>query len=78
MPARRNLSSVLAAPLVALGLASAPTPASAEGLHGSRPTQPIAVPEFQATNSDGQPRTRQDLLGHPTVLWFFPMAGTPG
>ncbi|MFK7930694.1 MAG: hypothetical protein AB8H79_21090 [Myxococcota bacterium] len=29
-------------------------------------------------NLDGTPRSRDDLMGHPTVVWFFPFAGTPG
>ncbi len=53
------------------------TPPPAEELHGSAPSQPLAVPSFEATNSDGSPRGTPDLLGHPTVLWFFPYAGTP-
>lgn len=36
------------------------------------------VPEFAAVNHLGEPRSRADLVGHPTVLWFFPAAGTPG
>ncbi len=53
------------------------TPPPAEELHGSAPSQPLAVPSFEATNSDGSARGTPDLLGHPTVLWFFPYAGTP-
>jgi hypothetical protein len=60
------------APAVAVDEAS-PTP-----LHGARPSAPVAVPDFRALNSDGAPRDRTALLGHPTVLWFYPMAGTPG
>ena len=26
----------------------------------------------------GETRSLEDLKGHPTVVWFFPMAGTPG
>jgi hypothetical protein len=53
------------------------TPPPAEELHGSAPSQALAVPSFDATNSDGSARGTPDLLGHPTVLWFFPYAGTP-
>ena len=38
----------------------------------------MAVPDFTVVNHDGTPRSRDDLLWHPTVLWFFPAAGTPG
>lgn len=47
-------------------------------LYGSYPADPKPAPEFEATNRDGSPRGRADLLGHPTVLWFFPAAGTYG
>ncbi|MFT7521623.1 MAG: cytochrome oxidase Cu insertion factor (SCO1/SenC/PrrC family) [Kiritimatiellia bacterium] len=41
-------------------------------------TDSEVVPVFSAVNSDGQARDRDHLLGHPTVVWFFPVAGTPG
>jgi len=47
-------------------------------LHGARPTSAMSVPTFMALNSDGAARTQADLIGQPTVLWFFPFAGTPG
>ena len=47
-------------------------------LNGSRPSQALPPPEFVALNSDGEMRTPADLLGQPTVMWFFPFAGTPG
>ena len=47
-------------------------------LHGTEPSSSIPVPEFTATNHDGTSRTSADLLGHPTVMWFFPAATTPG
>jgi len=70
--ARRTLLTGL---LAALG---ATAPAAAGGLHGARPPAPLAAPAFAATNQAGQPRGPADLLGRPTVLWFYPMAGTPG
>ena len=48
------------------------------GLYGTFPDAPLSLPEFTATNSDGAARTREDVLGHPTVMWFFPAAGTYG
>ncbi|MBN1335034.1 MAG: redoxin domain-containing protein [Deltaproteobacteria bacterium] len=62
-------------------LAPGATPAETpEGiaLHGTRPAAPLQAPEFQVQAQSGEPRTRADLLGRPTVLWFYPMAGTPG
>ncbi len=47
-------------------------------LVGTPPASPVAAPEFQATNSEGSSRSREDLLGRPHVLWFFPSAGTFG
>ena len=47
-------------------------------LFGERPSSPLSVPTFMAQNSDGASRSQPDLLGQPTVLWFFPFAGTPG
>jgi peroxiredoxin len=47
-------------------------------LHGERPSAPVPAPEFQAVAHTGAARTRTDLMGHPTVLWFFPIVGTPG
>lgn len=47
-------------------------------LNGSVPDSPLAAPEFVATNRDGAGRAREDLLGHPTVMWFYPAAATAG
>ena len=47
-------------------------------LHGQRPTSALSVPAFMALNSDGSARSEVDLIGRPTVLWFFPFAGTSG
>lgn len=47
-------------------------------LNGSPPDEPLAAPEFVATNRDGTGRSREDLLGHPTVMWFYPAASTAG
>ena len=46
--------------------------------NGCFPDASIPVPEFRAINRDGAARDREELLGHPSVMWFFPAAGTPG
>jgi len=51
---------------------------STGALHGSAPEVAVSAPEFSATNMDGSGRDRSDLLGGPSVLWFYPWAGTPG
>lgn len=38
----------------------------------------LGPPEFSARSHDGTDRGQKDLIGHPTVMWFFPFAGTPG
>lgn len=60
-------------------LACGPKTAAAEGpYHGSVPAEALAAPDFQVLNHRGESRTKADLLGHTTVMWFYPMAGTPG
>jgi hypothetical protein len=46
--------------------------------NGTPPKQPIAAPVFSATNRDGGARDRSALIGQPTVMWFYPAAGTFG
>lgn len=46
--------------------------------HGTVPSDPTAAPTFSVLNQDEQVRTRDDLLGHPTVMWFYPAAATSG
>ena len=48
------------------------------GLNGAAPSGDTSLPTFTAQNMDGSPRTRDDLLGHPTVMWFYPLANTGG
>ena len=48
------------------------------GTNGSIPDVALEAPEFSATNRDGGARDREDLLGHPTIMWFYPAAGTYG
>ncbi len=47
-------------------------------IHGNWATDRIPAPEFTATNRDESARSRPDLLGHPTAIWFYPAAGTSG
>ncbi len=67
-------------PIVAMSLlagcgAHAPLPT---GLYGHAPSAPLAAPAFAATNRDGATRDRDAVLGHPSVIWFYPAADTPG
>lgn len=47
-------------------------------LNGDVPDAPVAAPEFTAANRDGSSRSREDLLGQPTVMWFYPLAASAG
>ena len=47
-------------------------------LYGTLPAKAIPAPKFTAYSHEDEMRTREDLIGHPTVLWFFPFADTPG
>jgi hypothetical protein len=47
-----------------------------ESLYGEVPDEAVPLPEFAALNRDGGARSREDLLGHPTVMWFYPAAFT--
>lgn len=59
--------------LLALACANPPEPAEPTAA-----TAPLPLPAFAVTNHLGEPRGPEHLQGHPTVLWFYPMAGTPG
>lgn len=37
-----------------------------------------AAPDFEATDQNGNTVTRAQLEGRRFVLWFYPMADTPG
>lgn len=52
--------------------------ATAAELVGTIPDVALPVADFAATNSDGQARTSINLTGQPTVIWFYPAAGTYG
>lgn len=47
-------------------------------LNGTYVEEGTEAPEFDATNRDDTPRDRDNLLGHPTVIWFYPAAATGG
>jgi peroxiredoxin Q/BCP len=49
-----------------------------DGLHGTPPKAAVPAPYFEAANYDGSLRDHDDLVGHPTVLWFYPAATTGG
>jgi hypothetical protein len=46
--------------------------------NGTIPSVALDAPEFLATNYDDTDRTQDDLMGQPTVMWFFPFSGTAG
>ena len=52
--------------------------ATAEELIGTLPSEVLPPPSFFATNYDGQARNQSHLIGQPTVIWFYPAAGTYG
>ncbi|MFT5681135.1 MAG: hypothetical protein ACI8RZ_002041 [Myxococcota bacterium] len=49
-----------------------------DGTYGQAPSESLSAPEFAATNYDGGARGITDLTDGPTVMWFFPAAGTYG
>ncbi|MEE2828894.1 MAG: hypothetical protein VX498_06885 [Myxococcota bacterium] len=55
----------------------AKAPAAEPDLHGTVPAAALELPDFAAVNYDGSKRGPEALKGQPTVLWFFPFAGTP-
>jgi cytochrome oxidase Cu insertion factor (SCO1/SenC/PrrC family) len=75
----RTLYLIALALLVGCSAAAEPsdTPTDA-ALHGTSPEQPLGLPDFAVADQLGQPRGPADLKGRPHVLWFYPMAGTPG
>lgn len=49
------------------------------GLHGTPPAVAKGPPTFShVVSRTGNPVAPGDLLGHPTVLWFYPAAATGG
>lgn len=55
-----------------------PVDTSGLELHGTAPEEELPLPDFTATNMDGSSRTGVDLVGHPTIVWFYPAAATGG
>lgn len=55
-----------------------PVDTSGLELHGTTPEEALPLPDFTATNMDGSSRTGVDLVGHPTIVWFYPAAATGG
>ena len=49
-----------------------------DGLNGTAPRAAISLPTFVARNQYGEDRSEADVLGRPTVMWFYPAAGTYG
>ena len=49
-----------------------------DGLNGMEPSENLPVPTFSALSHLGEARSQADLVGQPTVMWFFPLAGTYG
>ena len=47
-------------------------------LTGTIPSETLEAPTFTATNYDESKRTAADLRGKATVMWFYPIATTPG
>ena len=47
-------------------------------LNGTFPAEELVLLDFSAENSDGTSRGKENLIGHPTVIWFFPYAQTTG
>lgn len=54
-------------------------PFDTTGLNGEEVDPRLDAPVFdQVLANDGSARTQADLIGHPTVIWFYPAAGTYG
>ena len=47
-------------------------------LNGEVPDVATALPTFSATNQDDEARGPSDVIGHPTVFWFYIAAATSG
>ena len=43
-------------------------------LSGTEPAENLEAPEFEVMAADNTARTQDNLLGQPTVMWFFPAA----
>jgi len=47
-------------------------------VNGTAPILTLDLPDFSVVNSDGSSRKKENLQGSPSVIWFYPVAGTPG
>ncbi len=47
-------------------------------LNGAVPDELLGLPTFEAVAQNGELRSQEHLLGHPSVIWFYPMANTSG
>lgn len=52
--------------------------ADGDELNGDTPDSDVPAPTFTAANRDGSARSREDLLGQPSVMWFYPLAASAG
>ena len=48
------------------------------GLNGTVIEPPLPPTSVSALNLDGTRRDMDDLVDGPTVMWFYPLAGSPG
>jgi hypothetical protein len=65
-----------AADAEAADITSKPWP---KGLYGKKPDAPVSLPAFtEVVDSTGASVSPDDLKGHWSVLWFYPMASTGG
>ncbi|MEZ4238404.1 MAG: hypothetical protein R3F59_20085 [Myxococcota bacterium] len=56
-----------------------PTVTVPDGLHGVPPDENLPLPDFsEVVSRDGTLASPQDLVGKPTILWFYPAAFTGG
>jgi hypothetical protein len=53
-------------------------PIPQSSLHGNIVSDTILPPDFVAYNHDNTARNKDNFMGHPTVIWFYPFANTPG
>ncbi|MFT5582595.1 MAG: hypothetical protein ACI9VR_000171 [Cognaticolwellia sp.] len=54
-------------------------PFDTTGLNGEEVDPRLAAPVFdQVLASDDSARSQADLMGHPTVIWFYPAAESFG
>lgn len=75
-----DTASADAAPVDTAAVDAAPTDVATKlpATKGLQP-EPLALPAFaHVVDSSGAAVSDQDLLGHYTVLWFYPAAGTSG